>query len=353
MCELFAMSSSAPTNVHFSLEEFSRHGGLTGPHKDGWGIAYYSQGDAKLVRETLLRARQRVRAIHPGPPVRQPARDQPHPPGDAGRSYAEQLSAICARARREDARLRAQRRPRPATTALPAVLADRPIGVTDSEYAFCVLLGRFTQLWLSAQGVPSLAERRFIVAAFAAEIRAFGPANFSMRTVMRCSSTRTSVCVSQRVLAARIACHLQILLRCRKRSACRRSVPVRLGHRQHVVLAASVPLTAEDGWRALREGEIIAVHDGEDIVLAHQVFLPDIGGASAAPSREIEAAGKLSYSFGRGGKTTDTTVGEPRPVDTSFKLARETYRLARRQRWPLWGRNASGRFGTSRGMWSG
>ena len=53
MCELFALSSSAPTNVHFSLDEFSRHGGCTGPHKDGWGIAYYSQGDVKLVREPL------------------------------------------------------------------------------------------------------------------------------------------------------------------------------------------------------------------------------------------------------------------------------------------------------------
>jgi len=38
MCELFAMSSRHPANVRFSLEEFSRHGGLAGPHKDGWGI---------------------------------------------------------------------------------------------------------------------------------------------------------------------------------------------------------------------------------------------------------------------------------------------------------------------------
>jgi len=30
------MSSNVPATVTYSLEEFSRHGGLTGPHKDGW-----------------------------------------------------------------------------------------------------------------------------------------------------------------------------------------------------------------------------------------------------------------------------------------------------------------------------
>lgn len=29
------MSTNVPTEVRYSLEEFSRRGGLTGPHKDG------------------------------------------------------------------------------------------------------------------------------------------------------------------------------------------------------------------------------------------------------------------------------------------------------------------------------
>jgi len=51
VCELFAMSSFLPTDVNFSLEEFARHGGRTGPHHDGWGIAYYDDGDVRLVKE--------------------------------------------------------------------------------------------------------------------------------------------------------------------------------------------------------------------------------------------------------------------------------------------------------------
>ena len=35
------MSSRLPSTVDYSLEEFSRHGDLTAPNRDGWGIVYY------------------------------------------------------------------------------------------------------------------------------------------------------------------------------------------------------------------------------------------------------------------------------------------------------------------------
>jgi predicted glutamine amidotransferase len=50
MCELFAISSRYPVTVNLSLEAFSWHGGLSGPHKHGWGIAYYKAGDVRLIR---------------------------------------------------------------------------------------------------------------------------------------------------------------------------------------------------------------------------------------------------------------------------------------------------------------
>lgn len=53
MCEPFAMSARHPATVEMSLEAFSRHGGLAGPHKDGWGIAGYDAGDVRLVKETF------------------------------------------------------------------------------------------------------------------------------------------------------------------------------------------------------------------------------------------------------------------------------------------------------------
>jgi len=52
MCELFALSSRHPATVTFSLAEFSRRGGISGPHKDGWGVAYYREGDVRLIKDT-------------------------------------------------------------------------------------------------------------------------------------------------------------------------------------------------------------------------------------------------------------------------------------------------------------
>ncbi len=50
MCELFAMSARRPTTVSLSLEEFSHHGGLSGPHKDGT-----VEGSAPTVHEGTSR----------------------------------------------------------------------------------------------------------------------------------------------------------------------------------------------------------------------------------------------------------------------------------------------------------
>ena len=41
MCELLGMSANVPTDVCFSFSGLIRRGGVTGPHKDGWGIVFY------------------------------------------------------------------------------------------------------------------------------------------------------------------------------------------------------------------------------------------------------------------------------------------------------------------------
>lgn len=41
MCELLGMSANVPTDICFSFSGLVKRGGETGPHKDGWGIAFY------------------------------------------------------------------------------------------------------------------------------------------------------------------------------------------------------------------------------------------------------------------------------------------------------------------------
>ncbi|MFO7909928.1 MAG: class II glutamine amidotransferase, partial [Halomonas sp.] len=44
MCELMGMSANVPTDICFSFAGFLHRGGGTGPHRDGWGIAFYEEG---------------------------------------------------------------------------------------------------------------------------------------------------------------------------------------------------------------------------------------------------------------------------------------------------------------------
>ena len=54
----------------------------------------------------------------------------------------------------------------------------RPIGETDSEFAFCLLLERLAPLWRGTEGPPPLRDQLEAVAEVAEGVRAFGPANF-------------------------------------------------------------------------------------------------------------------------------------------------------------------------------
>jgi glutamine amidotransferase len=41
MCELLGMSANVPTDICFSFSGLMQRGGVSGPHRDGWGITFY------------------------------------------------------------------------------------------------------------------------------------------------------------------------------------------------------------------------------------------------------------------------------------------------------------------------
>ena len=150
MCELFAISSRLPATVSLSLKTLAEHGGGSAPHADGWGIAYYRDGDARVIKDTS--------AAHDS--------DWARFVQSRGLSSTTIISHICG-ATRGGVRLQ---NTHPFARELGGrmhVLAHngtlegvfdhpdfalgrfRPIGETDSEHAFCNLLARLEGLWLS------------------------------------------------------------------------------------------------------------------------------------------------------------------------------------------------------------
>jgi glutamine amidotransferase len=272
------MSSRFPADVRFSLEAFSRRGGLGGRNKDGWGLAYYVDRDVRLVKEAHQAADSAcIRFI------------QDHPLTS---------SIVMSHIRRATRGAVVMKNCQPFQRELGGTVhlfahngdldpdtlrghmhleAFHPVGETDSEYAFCALLERLRASWLH-DGRPALAERREIVARFAAELRAFGPANF-----LYSDGDALFVHGHIRMHGDGAPPHppgLHVL--CRRCTLGTGNVnaeglTVTLPAEQDVLLAASVPLTGESGWHALGEGELVVVRQGR---IVHRAIPPCLEAAA-------------------------------------------------------------------------
>lgn len=260
MCELFAMSSRLPATVSFSLDEFTRRGGLTGPHRDGWGIAWYDGLDARIVREPLAAASSVcVQFIQTYPfesqivisHVRHATQGdlalrntQPFCRELGGRVHVFAHNGHLADVRSE-----------------LAVRSFRPVGDTDSEHAFCALLDQLRELWTTSTP-PSLEGRVELITAFAASIRPLGPANFvySDGDILLVHGDRRK----HEPGAAPRPPGIHVLQRTCPDEASRfegAGVEITSPAEQRVVLAASVPLT-DERWEALGDGEIRVARAG-------------------------------------------------------------------------------------------
>jgi glutamine amidotransferase len=256
MCELLAMSARLPTTLHLSMDELSRHGGGTGPHRDGWGIAYVQDGDALIVREpdaahasrhlaflqsedpksTIVVAH--VRRATQGP--RMLRNTQPFSRELGGRIHLFAHNGMLLGIESEP-RLRPH--------------WYRPIGDTDSEYAFCALLDRLRPLW--DRGVPTVDDRLDEVAAFASELRRLGPANFIYtdgELIFAHGHRRRSDSGEIEPPGLHVLC---------RRCTAERDIGPHSSE-QEVALVASVPLSNEP-WTPLAEGEIVVLSEGRVI----------------------------------------------------------------------------------------
>ncbi|WP_120996500.1 class II glutamine amidotransferase [Stutzerimonas urumqiensis] len=60
MCELLGMSANVPTDIVFSFTGLMQRGGKTGPHKDGWGLAFYEGKGLRLFQDPVASCESEV-----------------------------------------------------------------------------------------------------------------------------------------------------------------------------------------------------------------------------------------------------------------------------------------------------
>lgn len=141
MCELMGMTANVPTDICFSFSGLVKRGGGTGPHKDGWGIAFYEGHGyrefrdpnpsvdseiARLIQRYPIKSRIVISHIRQAN-VGGICLENTHP---FNRELWGQHWSYAHNGQLEDA-----------TRHFPASFYQ-PVGTTDSEQAFCWLLAQ-------------------------------------------------------------------------------------------------------------------------------------------------------------------------------------------------------------------
>jgi glutamine amidotransferase len=262
MCELLGMSSSHATTVNLSLMKLAEHGGFSGPHRDGWGVAYYEGTDIRLIKEAESAADSDwVRFI--GEHQLRSHLVMAHVRHATIGERAYRNTQPFMRELGGHMHLFAHNGDLPALKDTPGFAPQRfhPLGETDSEQAFCALLDRMTALWQCPGTIPPIEQRMACVVQFAERLRRLGPANFLYADgdALFAHGDRRKQAASGRVEAPGLR---YLARRCRANEPALETSGVAIaGNDRQVIIMASVPLS-DDSWQALAEGEVMAARDG-------------------------------------------------------------------------------------------
>ncbi len=256
MCELMGMSANVPTDVCFSFSGLMQRGGATGPHRDGWGIAFY-EGQAvrefrdpdpsfdspiaQLIRSFPIKSCTVISHIRQAN-VGDICLENTHPFGRElwGRNWTFAHNGQL-----------------PGVETFP-LGAYTPVGSTDSEYAFCWLLEQVRQQFPEP---PENAEELWLLLKNCAD---------QLLTLGVCNLLISDA----EYLYAFCATKLHFITR---------RAPFGLANLQDTELSidfgsettpndivsvvATQPLTTDEQWRALRSGDFLVLKQGEEVSL--------------------------------------------------------------------------------------
>ena len=259
------MSSSRPAQLTVSLETLASHSGITGRSRDGWGAAFYQGNDVALFREPF--------AASDSPLARFLQANGPRTSLAISHIRHATHGAIALENTQPFVRELAGRTHVFAHNGnLPAIEHDgrfslgqfHPVGTTDSEYAFCALLERISRLHPLAVSLPPPEQRTETIAAFAADLRTLGPANFLYTDgeVLYAHADRR---IQSAVGAVGPPGLWLLSRRCALADEPLHASGISVGPGfQDLLLIASVPLSSQP-WRPLAEGQLLAVTAGQVI----------------------------------------------------------------------------------------
>ncbi len=250
MCQLLGMNCNVPTDICFSFEGFRRRGGETDHHGDGWGIGFFEGRGCRTFLDWQASCQS--------------------PVADLVRNYPIKSTNVIAHIRKATIGQIALANTHPFLRelwgrywlfahngdlkTLPKSVGTRfrPVGTTDSEFAFCWLLEKLAAEFVDEPDSATLAQR---LAELADELGQHGSLNFLLS--------------NGDWLAARCATKLHYVVRQSPFGQAHLlddDVEVDFSFRttpsDRVAIIATQPLTDNEEWIAMEPGELLVFHDG-------------------------------------------------------------------------------------------
>ncbi len=143
MCELLGMSANVPTDICFSFAGLMERGGGTGPHNDGWGIAFYKGRAVQEFRDPSPSYRSEIAHLIRSYPIKSCITISHIRQANVGDVCLENTHPFV-RELWGRQWVFAHNGQLKDSEKLPLGV-EQPIGTTDSEHAFCWLLRNIRQ----------------------------------------------------------------------------------------------------------------------------------------------------------------------------------------------------------------
>ncbi len=269
MCELLGMSANVPTDICFSFTGLMQRGGGTGPHRDGWGIAFYEGKGCRAFHDPRPSTHSEIARLVSHYSIKSRIVISHIRQANRGRVCLENTHPFS----RElwgrhwvfahNGELKGVKR-------LPLSFY-RPVGSTDSEYAFCWMLDRIRERFPTPPRHPRALWR--LVGQLATELDHRGIFNFLLsdaRHLYAYCSTQLAWLTRRAPFGKAQLSDLDVTV-----DFSAETTPDDI-----VTVIVTRPLTANEDWNRMAPGNLEVFAGG----------LPMIGTASRNPARR-EGAG--------------------------------------------------------------
>ncbi len=289
MCELLGMSANVPTDIRFSFTGLMQRGGRTGPHADGWGIAFYDGVAARCFHDPLPSCESEIAKLVQHCSIKSTVVISHIRRANRGRVCLANTHPFC----RElwgrhwvfahNGQIKGIKR-------LPLV-HYRPVGTTDSEYAFCWLLDRIRDAFPKPPRRPAALRR--LIARLCSELAARGVFNMLLsdgRLLYAFCGTRLTWLTRRAPFGPAQLTDADLEVDFEKETT----------PRDVVTVIATQALTSNETWTEMQPGELVVFDNGE------AERWPQ------APDKRGVNAGSAIGGRSRGASSTDTAPRQRR-----------------------------------------